>query len=89
MFKWLFKFFKREKTRNYEISPDVLELIGKNVKVDIMCYDGGIIHPEYNILMEITDTKYVFKSIDENFDEDLIWEFPIDESEGFCDINRF
>lgn len=88
MFKRLLNLFKKEQTRNIEIPQETLDLIGETVRVDVTCYSGGLIHPEYNILMDISDTKYILKSVDPNFDDDLIWEFPIDDADCFCEINK-
>jgi hypothetical protein len=61
----------------------LLYLIGKNVKVEVVCYKSAFMHPVENILVAVTDTEYVFKS-DEIDSEDKLWRFPIKCADCSC-----
>lgn len=64
----------------------VRALIGKKVTVDIACYSYGFCYPEENILVDVTDTEYVFKS-DEIESDDHLWKFPINDDNCSCVVH--
>lgn len=49
-----------------------LQYLGKEVFVEICCYEGGIIHPQKNILLGMNESYYYFKSLDKG-DENIYW----------------
>jgi hypothetical protein len=61
-------------------------LIGKKVKVDIMCSSFGFDYPVINTLLDITDKEYVFKS-EEIETKSNVWKFPIKDSDCSCDLS--
>ena len=64
----------------------VRALIGKKVNVDIACYSFGFCYPDKNILVDVTETEYVFKS-DEIDSEDKLWRFPIKDDNCSCVVS--
>lgn len=64
----------------------VRALIGKKVNVDIACYSYGFIYPDENILVDVTETEYVFKS-DDIDSEDHLWRFPIKDDNCSCEVS--
>jgi len=64
----------------------VRALIGKKVNVDIACYSYGFCYPDENILVDVTDTEYVFKS-DDIDSEDHLWRFPIEDDNCSCVVS--
>lgn len=64
----------------------VRALIGKKVNVDIACYSYGFCYPDENILVDVTDTEYIFKS--EGIDsKDHLWRFPIKDDNCSCVVS--
>ena len=64
----------------------VRAFIGKKVNVDISCYSFGFCYPDENILVDVTETEYVFKS-DEIDSEDQLWRFPIKHDNCSCVVS--
>jgi hypothetical protein len=64
----------------------VRAFIGKKVNVDIGCYSFGFCYPDENILVDVTETEYVFKS-DEIDSEDQLWRFPIKDDDCSCVVS--
>jgi len=64
----------------------VRALIGKKVNVGICCSAYGFIYPDENILVDVTETEYVFKS-DEIDSEDHLWRFPISDKDCSCEVS--
>lgn len=64
----------------------VRAFIGKKVNVDIRCYSFGFCYPDENILVDVTETEYVFKS-EEIDSEDQLWRFPIKDDDCSCDVS--
>lgn len=64
----------------------VRALIGKKVNVEICCYAYGFIYPDENILVDVNETEYVFKS-DEIDSEDHLWRFPIKDKDCCCEVS--
>lgn len=64
----------------------VRALIGQKVNVEISCYAYGFMYPDENILVDVTETEYVFKS-DEIDSEDHLWRFPINEKGCSCEVS--
>ena len=64
----------------------VRAFIGKKVNVDISCYSFGFCYPDENILVDVTDAEYIFKS-DEIDSEDHLWRFPIKDKNCSCVVS--
>ena len=64
----------------------VRAFIGKKVNVDIACYSYGFCYPDENILVDVTDTEYIFMS-DEIESEDHLWRFPINDDNCTCVVS--
>ena len=64
----------------------VRAMIGKKVIVDIACYSFGFCYPEENILVDVTEMEYVFKS-DEIDSDDQLWRFPIKDNDCSCVVS--
>ena len=90
MFKRLLELLKPKKQLKSAIDGNTLlavrALIGKKVTVDIACYSYGFCYPEENILVDVTDTEYVFKS-DEIESDDHLWRFPINDDNCSCVVS--
>ena len=90
MFKRLLELLKPKKQLKAAIDGNTLlavrALIGKKVTVDIACYSYGFCYPEENILVDVTDTEYVFKS-DEIESDDHLWRFPINDDNCSCVVH--
>lgn len=71
-----------------KILSEYRTFIGKRVNVDIACYSFGFMYPEENILVDITETHYVFKS-DEIESEDNLWRFDFSDKNCHCEISLF
>ena len=90
MFKRLLGLLKPKKQPKAAIDGNTLlavrALIGKKVNVDIACYEYGFIYPNENILIDVTDTEYVFKSYEID-SEDHLWRFPIQDDNCSCVVS--
>jgi hypothetical protein len=64
----------------------VRAFIGKKVNVDIACYSFGFCYPDDNILVDVTQTEYIFKS-DQIDSEDQLWRFPIKDDDCSCVVS--
>lgn len=64
----------------------VRAFIGKKVNVDIACYSYGFIYPDENILVDVTENEYVFKS-DAIDSDDHLWRFPIQDDNCSCVVS--
>jgi len=90
MFKRLVEFFKSKKQPKTAIDGNTLlavrALIGKKVNVDISCRSYGFVYPDDNILVDVTEAEYVFKSSDIDT-EDNLWRFPIQDDNCSCVVS--
>lgn len=59
------------------------QFIGKDVIVNIACYEFGYTYPDDNILVGMNDSCYYFKSKTQGF-----WHFEKDSSEK-CNVEVF
>lgn len=73
--------------KNKENHKNISLLIGKKVNVDISCYSYGFIYPYENILIDVTEAEYVFKS-DDIDSKDHLWRFPVDDKNCSCVISE-
>lgn len=76
----------KTESNNANVLLAVRAFIGKKVNVDIGCYSFGFIYPDENILVDVTETEYVFKS-DEIDSEDQLWRFPIKDDNCSCVVS--
>lgn len=65
---------------------NIQAFIGKKVLVDISCSAFGFCYPEENILIDITESEYVFMS-DEIESEDHLWRFPLAHENCSCIVS--
>lgn len=80
------KVSNEEQSNNANLLLAVRALIGKKVKVDIACYSYGFCYPDDNVLVDVTESEYVFKS-DEIDSEDQLWRFPIKDDNCLCVVS--
>lgn len=62
------------------------DFIGQKVNVEIACYSAGLMYPDENILVDITETHYVFKS-DEIDTPDGLWKFNHTDKDCSCELS--
>ena len=80
------KVSNEEQSNNANVLLAVRAFIGKKVNVDIGCYSFGFCYPDENILVDVTETEYVFKS-DEIDSENQLWRFPIKDDDCSCVVS--
>jgi hypothetical protein len=80
------KVSNEEQSNNANVLLAVRAFIGKKVNVDIGCYSFGYCYPDENILVDVTESEYVFKSPDIE-SKDQLWRFPIKDDNCSCVVS--